>query len=222
MKIKGVIFDLDGVITDTAEYHYIAWKDLANKIGIDIGREFNETLKGISRGESLERILEKGNKAEFYTNEQKEELAKYKNDYYLTLLERLTPNDIMDNIEETLLYLKENDIKIALASASKNAPLILEKLQLREYFEVIVDPASVKTGKPSPDIFLEGAKLMNLNPKECIGVEDSEAGVIAINDSNMLSIGIGSEENLGHAKIIIPNTSRLKETIEKIEQKQLT
>lgn len=216
MKFKGVIFDLDGVITDTAEYHYIAWKDLASKIGIEIDREFNETLKGISRGESLEKILIKGNKENDYTQEEKDNLAKSKNDYYLTLLEKLTPNDVLENISETLQYLKENNIKIALASASKNAPLILDKLELTNYFDVIVDPASVKAGKPAPDIFLEGARLIGLDSRECIGVEDSEAGVISINDSNMLSIGIGSIENLGHANTVIPSTSTLKNTIEEL------
>ncbi|CEH34101.1 HAD-SF-IA-v3: HAD hydrolase, family IA, variant 3 [Romboutsia lituseburensis] len=122
----------------------------------------------------------------------------------------------MENIVETLKYLKENNIKVALASASKNAPLILDKLELRDYFEVIVDPSSVKQGKPAPDIFLEGARLIGLNPNDCIGVEDSEAGVIAINDSNMLSIGIGSEENLNHADVVIPSTKILKGTIENL------
>lgn len=214
MKFKGVIFDLDGVITDTAEYHYIAWKDLAIKIGIEIDREFNETLKGISRGESLERILIKGKKEKTYTQDEKDELAKRKNDYYLTLLEELTPNDVLENIVETLQYLKEKDMKIALASASKNAPLILDKLELTNYFDIIVDPTSVKAGKPAPDIFLEGARLIGLDPKDCIGVEDSEAGVVSINDSNMFSIGIGSVENLGHANTVIPSTSTLKNTIE--------
>lgn len=216
MKFKGIIFDLDGVITDTAEYHYIAWKDLANKIGVEMDREFNETLKGISRGESLERILLKGNKEDSYTKDQKDELAKSKNDYYLKLLEKLTPKDVMENIVETLKYLKEKNIKIALASASKNAPLILDKLELKDYFEVIVDPSSVKQGKPAPDIFLEGARLIGLNPKDCIGVEDSEAGVVAINDSNMLSIGIGSEKNLNHADVVIPSTQVLQKTIENL------
>ncbi|WP_042273269.1 beta-phosphoglucomutase [[Clostridium] dakarense] len=213
MNFKGVIFDLDGVITDTAEYHYIAWKDLANKIGIEIDEEFNETLKGISRGESLERILVKGNKENYFTQDEKDELAKSKNDYYLTLLEKLTPDDVMENILETLKHLKENNIKIALASASKNAPLILDKLELSSFFDVIVDPTSVKVGKPAPDIFLEGARLIGLNSSECIGVEDSEAGVTSINDSNMLSIGIGSETNLQHANVVIPSTKILKDTI---------
>lgn len=216
MKFKGVIFDLDGVITDTAEYHYIAWKELANKIGIEIDIEFNETLKGISRSESLERILVKGNKQNDYSESQKHELANFKNDYYLTLLQKLTPKDVMENIVETLKYLKEKNIKIALASASKNAPLILDKLKLKDYFEVIVDPSSVEKGKPAPDIFLEGARLIDIHPNDCIGVEDSEAGVVAINNSNMLSIGIGNEKNLNHANVVIPTTQTLQKTIENL------
>ncbi len=216
MKFKAVIFDLDGVITDTAQYHYVAWKDLANKIGIAIDYEFNESLKGISRNESLERILIKGGKENSYTQEEKEELAKSKNSYYLTLLEKLKQNDVMENINETLEYLKENKIKIALASASKNAPLILEKLQLTNYFDVIVDPTSVNNGKPAPDIFIEASKLIGINPKECIGVEDSESGVVSINEAKMLSVGIGVYENLGHADVVIPTTGSLKKTLEKL------
>ncbi|MGL4911829.1 MAG: beta-phosphoglucomutase [Romboutsia sp.] len=213
MVYKGVIFDLDGVITDTAQYHYTAWKYLGEKIGIDIDENFNECLKGISRLESLEKILIKGNKENFYNDLQKEDLAKSKNEHYVTLLDKLTPSDVLENIVETLNYLKENDIKIGLASASKNAPTILDKLQLRDYFEVIVDPAQVKKGKPSPDIFLECAKMLGLDAKECIGIEDSKAGVVAINESNMLSIGIGSESNLNHANMIIPSTKELTQTI---------
>lgn len=210
---KGVIFDLDGVITDTAGYHYVAWKDLGEKIGIDIDKEFNECLKGISRLESLEKILIKGNKENSYNDLEKQDLAKSKNEYYVTLLDKLTPSDVLENIVETLNYLKENNIKIGLASASKNAPTILDKLQLRDYFEVIVDPAQVKKGKPSPDIFLECAKMLGLDAKECIGIEDSKAGVVAINESNMLSIGIGSESNLNHANMVLPSTKELTQAI---------
>lgn len=216
MEYKGVIFDLDGVITDTAHYHYIAWKDLGQKIGIEIDEEFNECLKGISRIESLERILIKGNKEKSYNNVQKEELAKSKNEHYVSLLENLTPNDVLENIQETLIYLKESNIKIGLASASKNAPTILEKLELTDYFDVIVDPSEVKNGKPSPDIFLECARMLGLDANECIGVEDSEAGVVAINESNMLSIGIGSETNLNHANMVLPSTQTLKCTIKSL------
>ncbi|MGL6108328.1 beta-phosphoglucomutase [Romboutsia sp.] len=213
MRYKGVIFDLDGVITDTAQYHYVAWKDLGIKIGIDIDEEFNESLKGISRLESLEKILIRGNKENDYNNLQKEDLAKSKNEYYVSLLDRLTPNDVLENIVETLNYLKESNIKIGLASASKNAPTILNKLQLIDYFDVIVDPSQVERGKPSPDIFLECAKMLDLNVKECIGIEDSEAGVVAINESNMLSIGIGSESNLNHANMVLSSTKELIQTI---------
>lgn len=213
MKFTTVLFDLDGVITDTAEYHYVAWKKLADSIGIEIDREFNETLKGISRDESLERILVKGNQENKYTAEGKAKLAKEKNDFYLTLLEELTPKDVLENITETLQFIKENEMKTVVASASKNAPLILDKLGLTEYFDIIVDPTSVKAGKPAPDIFLEGAKILDVDPAKCIGVEDSEAGVVAINDAKMYSIGIGSVDNLSHANIVINNTGTLRDTI---------
>lgn len=213
MKFTTVLFDLDGVITDTAEYHYVAWKKLADSIGIEIDREFNETLKGISRDESLERILVKGNQENKYTAEGKAKLAKEKNDFYLTLLEELTPKDVLENITETLQFIKENGMNTVVASASKNAPLILDKLGLTEYFDIIVDPTSVKAGKPAPDIFLEGAKILDVDPAKCIGVEDSEAGVVAINDAKMYSIGIGSVDNLSHANIVINNTGTLRDTI---------
>lgn len=219
MMYKGVIFDLDGVITDSAHYHYIAWKDLGEKIGIEIDAEFNESLKGISRQESLERILIKGNKENYYNNVEKEELAKSKNNYYVSLLEKLTPEDVLENILETLIYLKQSNIKIGLASASKNAPNILNKLQLIDYFDVIVDPSQVKNGKPSPDIFLECAKMLDLDSKECIGIEDSEAGVVAINESNMLSIGIGSELNLNHADMVLSSTRELSEIVKSLIEK---
>ena len=127
----------------------------------------------------------------------------------------------MDNIHETLEYLKENNFKVALASASKNAHLIINKLELNEFFDIIVDPTSVKEGKPAPDIFLEGARLVGLKAGECLGVEDSEAGVTSINDANMYSIGIGSALNLKHANVVIPSTSTLKNTIKSVVESNL-
>lgn len=210
---RGVIFDLDGVIADTAVFHYKAWKRMAESIGIEIDEEFNETLKGISRGESLERILEKENKQNDFTQEEKDKLAHDKNEYYVSLLEELSPSDALQNINETLKFIKNKGMKTAIASASKNAPFILEKLELTKYFDVIVDPTSVAKGKPAPDIFLKGAELLSLSTDECIGVEDAEAGVCAINDANMYSVGIGDKINLGHANVVIENTQSLQDTI---------
>lgn len=213
---RGVIFDLDGVIADTAVFHYKAWKRMAESIGIEIDEEFNETLKGISRGESLERILAKENKQGDFTQEEKDKLAHDKNEYYVSLLEELKPSDALPNVSETLKFIKKRGMKTAIASASKNAPFILEKLELTEYFDVIVDPTSVAKGKPAPDIFLKGAELLGLTTDECIGVEDAEAGVCAINDANMFSVGIGEEINLNHANLVIQSTNTLQDTIAKL------
>lgn len=210
---RGIIFDLDGVIADTAGFHYKAWKKMAQTIDIEIDEEFNETLKGISRGESLERILVKGNKQNDFTQEEKDKLAHDKNEYYVSLLEELTPSDALPNIPQMLKFIKDKGIKTAVASASKNAPFILEKLELTKYFDIIVDPTSVANGKPAPDIFLKGAELLGLSNDKCIGIEDAEAGVCAINDANMFSVGIGDETNLGHANIVIESTHSLQETI---------
>lgn len=194
--IKGVIFDLDGVITDTAKFHYKAWKRLASEIGIQIDEEFNETLKGIPRIESLERILEYGGVREQYSIEQINSLADKKNEEYKVLLEDLNKNDILPGIEEFIDKLRAQNIKIGLASVSKNAPMILEKLGLMDKIEFIADPAKVEKGKPAPDIFIEAARGLGLEIKDTIGIEDADAGVEAMRACNMRSVGIGVEADL--------------------------
>ena len=171
--IDAFIFDLDGVITDTAEYHYLAWKELANKIGIEIDREFNETLKGVSRMESLERILVHGNKKNDFTIEEKEKMANDKNMYYVSLIENITPKDILPGISKLLENIKSNNIKIGLASASKNANMVLNNLKLVNYFDFIADASKCKNSKPAPDIFLMALKGLNVEAKNCIGIEDA-------------------------------------------------
>lgn len=217
MDIKGVIFDLDGVITDTAEFHYRAWQDLGEKIGITFDRAFNENLKGISRMDSLNLILEHGNKAGDYSDAEKEALATDKNDDYKRLIEEITPADILPGIQTFLDACLAKGMKLALASASKNGPAILERLELTHYFEVVVDPASLKKGKPDPEIFLKAAELLHLQPSECIGVEDAEAGIKSINAAGMFSVGVGSPESMKEADIFVENTKELK--LEKIINK---
>lgn len=212
--IKGLIFDLDGVITDTAEYHYLAWKSLAKKMGIEMDREFNEQLKGISRMESLDLILKHGNKVNAYTEEEKVELATQKNEEYKEYIKQITPKDLLPGIERLLQDAKGKGLGMALASASKNAPEIMKRLEIEELFDGIVDPASLNAGKPDPEIFIKGAELLGLDTSECVGLEDAEAGVEAINGANMFSVGVGSKDAMHKADYIVEDTKEL--TLDKI------
>lgn len=209
MTIKGFIFDLDGVITDSAEYHYQAWKNLAKTIEIEIDREFNEELKGISRMDSLERILVHGKRSQDFSAEEKTALAAEKNAEYVKLIENVTPKDILPGILTLLEDLKDQGIKLALASASKNGPMILEKLDLADYFETIVDPESLAQGKPDPEIFLKGASQLGLVPSQCVGVEDAAAGITAINQAQMFSVGVGDPESMKEADYRVNHTGDL-------------
>lgn len=214
--MKAVLFDLDGVITDTAVYHYHAWKALGEKIGIEIDEEFKEELKGVSRTDSLNRILAKGNKEEAYSQTEKETMAAEKNELYKTMIEEMSPKDILPGIKALLDGLKERNILIGLASASQNGPTILEKLQLTDYFDEIVDPAKLKAGKPDPEIFLTGAKDLGVKPQDCVGVEDAAAGVEAIAAADMVSVGVGDADTLGKATKVVPETGAL--TVELLEE----
>ena len=184
--IDAFIFDLDGVITDTAEYHYLAWKELANKIGIEIDREFNETLKGVSR------------------------MANDKNMYYVSLIENITPKDILPGISKLLENIKSNNIKIGLASASKNANMVLNNLKLVNYFDFIADASKCKNSKPAPDIFLMALKGLNVEAKNCIGIEDAYSGIEAINTSGMYSVGVGDKKTLKNANLVVEDTTYLE------------
>lgn len=188
---KAAIFDLDGVITDTAEYHYNAWLELAKSLDIMFTREFNEELKGVSRIDSLYKILEHGNKVGQYSEIEIEKLANEKNINYLAMLEKLSPADILPGIVEFLDELKDHNIQIGLASASKNAPYILEKLGIRNYFETIANPEMIGAGKPEPDIFLLAAENLGVKPEDCIGFEDAISGVVALKKAKMRSVAIG-------------------------------
>ncbi|MFV0255652.1 MAG: beta-phosphoglucomutase [Erysipelotrichaceae bacterium] len=203
---KGVLFDLDGVICDTARLHYLAWKRLANELGGDIDEEFNETLKGVDRTESLNRILKHIGielNSELFT-----EAMTKKNDWYVESLNTLSPADILPGMESFIKDLVANDVKIAIASASRNAPNILEKIGVMQYVDTIADPAEVKENKPAPDIFLLAAKQLGLDKSDCIGIEDSQAGIDALNSGGIDSVAIG--DVLEGATIKLSNTSQLK------------
>lgn len=208
-ELKAVIFDLDGVITDTAEQHYLAWKQLANDLGVPFDKEFNEKLKGVSRMESLQLILENGSLQNDFTDDEKIELAKKKNDHYVELIEEITPADILPGMKELLHELKENEIKVGLASASKNALSVLNRLEVTQFFDTIVDAATVINGKPDPEIFLKAARELNVEVKNCVGIEDAEAGVQSIKSAGMFAIGVGSPKAMAKADIIVQDTKVL-------------
>lgn len=212
--MKAFIFDLDGVIVDTAKYHYLAWKRLANELGFDFSEEQNEQLKGVSRVRSLEILLEIGDIQ--LSDERKAGLLKEKNKQYLDYISRMKDNEILPGIKNLLLYLKEINIQFALGSASKNARLILRILNLYDLFDTIVDGNDVSIAKPDPEVFLIAAKQLNKNPGECIVVEDAIAGIQAANAAQMTSVGIGDSKILFEANYTLKSTNEL--TINFIEK----
>lgn len=197
MRRKGFIFDLDGVIVDTAKYHYLAWKKLANGIGIDFSEEQNEQLKGVSRVRSLEKILSWGN-VQLSSSEFNTLMAK-KNDDYLSHIATMDENEILPDVQKTLNFLKEREQPIALGSASKNARSILTEVGLLTKFDTIVDGNDVHNAKPDPEVFLIAAEGLQMKPEDCIVFEDSVAGIQAANIANMISIGIGDPAVLHEA-----------------------
>lgn len=213
-KLEAVIFDLDGVITDTAEFHYLAWKQLGEEVGVPFTREFNEELKGVSRMDSLEKILALGSKQNDFTVEEKDALAAKKNEHYVSLIQNISQNDILPKIENLIADIKERGLKLGLASVSKNALAVMTSLGLKDQFDVIVDAATIKKGKPDPEIFLTAAKFLNVDPTTCIGIEDAAAGVDSIKGAGMFAVGVGSEQSLSKADVVYSSTSEL--TFEKI------
>ncbi len=209
MTKKGFIFDLDGVIVDTAKYHFLAWKKLAHSIGVDFTETQNEQLKGVSRVRSLEKILEWGNtslsEAEF------QNLMAKKNEDYLSYINKMDASEILPHVSQTLDFLIECNQSIALGSASKNARPILEKVNLHSKFDAIVDGNDVSKAKPDPEVFLNGAKALGLEPKDCIVFEDSVAGIQAANTADMISIGIGDQNVLHEADFIFKDFTEMSQ-----------
>ncbi len=204
---KAIIFDLDGVIVDTAKYHYIAWRKIANDLGFDFSEKENENLKGVSRVKSLEYILEKGKVILPQTEIDK--LLVSKNEHYLSLISNMNESEMLPGIKELLQELHKEKIPFALGSASKNARRILEALQLTKLFKAIVDGTDVSKAKPDPEVFVIAARKICYVPKNCIVIEDSKAGIQAANAVNMISVGIGSEEVLGEADYVLKDTEQL-------------
>lgn len=202
MSIKACLFDLDGVIVDTAKYHFIAWKKLANELGFEFTIQDNERLKGVSRTRSLEILLEIGGFT--LSKEKTQELAQRKNKDYVSFIKKMTPDEILPGVVPFLNELKKAGIKIALGSASKNAPIILERLNLTSYFDAIIDGNKVSKAKPDSEVFIKGAEALGIPAEECIVFEDAEAGIAAAINGGMKCVGIGSPANLNKAHIVVP------------------
>lgn len=197
MKKAGFIFDLDGVIVDTAKYHYLAWKNLADELGIEFTEEDNEKFKGVSRKRCLELLLEMGNIS--VSKEQFDTWLEEKNEDYLKYISKMDENEILPDVTKVLNYLKDKGIPMALGSASKNAVSILEKVELMPYFDAIVDGTQVTKAKPDPEVFLIAAKRIGAEPENCVVFEDALAGIEAANIAGMASIGIGDVKILSDA-----------------------
>jgi len=205
--IKAVIFDLDGVVTDTSELHYKAWKRIANAEGLRFDREIAQKLRGVSRSESLRKIIDYNKKD--LTIEESRRLVDAKNKYYKSLLEKLTEKDYLPGIKEFILELKKRSIKTAIASASKNAKTVISKLKGQTLFDYIADGNSVSRSKPDPAIFLLVAKKLGVSPCDCAVVEDSEAGVKAAIAAGMIAIAIGPLTRFPTFHLRYGNTSQL-------------
>jgi len=205
--IKACIFDLDGVIVDTAHYHFLAWRRLGSELGIDITEKDNEKLKGVSRMQSLQIILDMGHIDT--AKDRKESLADRKNAWFVEYIEAMKPDEIFPGVKSLIKDIRKKGIKVALASSSKNAPRVIELLGIADLFDVVVDGSMIVDTKPDPEIFLLCAQQMNLKPKDCLVFEDAEAGVEAAIRAGMKCIGVGSE-NLGKADRVIAKTADFK------------
>lgn len=209
---RAAIFDLDGVIVDTAKYHYLAWKELAECLKIEFTPQDNERLKGVSRMESLNILLEIGGMT--CSQQEKERLAAIKNERYIQYIQQLKPSDILDGALEFLQAMKRQNIKTALASASKNARMILQGLNLEQYFDAVADGTVATKAKPDPEVFLIAAQLLGEEPSSCIGFEDSFAGIEAIKAAGMKAVGLGDAKILYNADIVFAGLAQVPATLE--------
>jgi beta-phosphoglucomutase len=213
-ELKAVIFDLDGVIADTAKLHYLAWKKLASEIGIDLKEEFNDKLRGVGRMESLGLILSLSDKS--YSDMGERELANRKNRYYLDLIENITPDDMLPGAIDCFKMLGGKKIKMVLASMSKNAMDVIKRLKIEGYFDYVISGMDILKSKPDPEIFIKSARGIKASTKNCVGVEDAVAGILAINSCGMFSVGVGKKEVLNMADVCIKDLSEFD--IDKIRE----
>ena len=221
LNIKACIFDLDGVIVDTAKYHFIAWRRLANELGIDFTEKENEQLKGVSRKGSLELILKWGGVT--IDENKKKELTDRKNAWYVEYIKKMTPAEVLPGVILFLESLQAKGIKVGLGSASKNAPLILKQTGVEKYFDAVIDGNQVVNGKPHPEVFLKGAAALRVRPGQCIVFEDAAKGVEAALEGEMIAVGVGEESVLGHAHYVIPDFKNIdyEVLLEILEEKML-
>lgn len=207
---QAAIFDLDGVIVDTAKYHYLAWKRLASELGFEFSSKQNERLKGVSRMKSLEFLLESGGMQDKFSQREKEALAERKNQWYVEMISKINREELLPGAEELLQTLRQHGIAVVLGSASKNAPIILEGLQIAHLFDAVVDGTMVTEAKPDPQVFLLGAHITHTAPENCAVFEDSQAGIDAGNQGGMYTIGIG--KGLLHCREEIDGLFQAKNT----------
>lgn len=203
IKPDACIFDLDGVIVETSDAHFKAWQRLAESLGISFGEEFNEQLKGVSRRKSIEKILAIDDRE--LPESEIQRLMDKKNGWYQDAIAELTPDDILDGVPGFLASLQEMQIPLGIGSSSKNAQYIIDYLQLNDTFGVIIDGTKVENTKPDPEVFLKGAKALNADPTKTIVFEDAASGVEAANNGGFMSVGVGSEQYLGDADLVISN-----------------
>lgn len=201
MECKGLLFDLDGVLVDTAKYHFMAWKQLADQLGIRFTEEDNERLKGVSRMRSFEIILEIGGVE--MTQAEKERCCREKNDVYVEFIQNMPKEELLPGVREFLVDARNNGYKIALGSASKNSSMILARLEITELFDAIIDGTKVSKAKPDPEVFLKGAEELGVLPAECIVFEDAVAGIRAAHSGGMTAVGVGTKDRLPEADDVI-------------------
>ena len=206
--IKAVIFDLDGVIVDTANYHYLAWKRLALELGFDLTLDQNELLKGVSRMRSLDIILDLGGIK--LSASEKERFANKKNGWFVEFVNEMKPEEIFPGVKDLLRSIRAQGLKVALASSSKNAPSVIRLLNIQNEFDAVVDGTMIIHSKPDPEIFLLAAKKLGIEPASCVVFEDAEAGVEAALAAGMKCVGVGSAEQLGKANLVIAKTADFK------------
>jgi beta-phosphoglucomutase len=209
--MKGIIFDLDGVLLSTDHFHYLGWKALADRLGIPFDEKKNDLLRGVSRMDSLEIIL--GGRSAYYSPEEKTALATEKNETYRAYLQKLTPDFVSPEVPETLQRLRSSGLKLAVGSSSKNTPLILEKTDLRKYFDAVSDGNNITRSKPDPEVFLKAAQFIGLDPSECVVVEDADSGIEAAKRGGFFAISIGEAVTNGCDDRHIDSLKELLEVI---------
>lgn len=205
--VRAVIFDLDGVLTDTAELHYQSWQEIADKLRIPFDRRANEALRGLGRTESLQRVL--GPRWNSFTAAQRDDLMHAKNEAYLRRVARMSPRDLFDGVPELLAELRGSGAKLAIASSSRNSLAVIERLGIQQYFDTIVDGNDAPLSKPDPQVFLVAAQRLGARPADCVVIEDAQAGVAAARAAGMRVVGIGPAERVGAADLRVATIAEL-------------